>query len=103
MYTGSMFLLMLFHIKMGGTKAPKGIHCPLGLQYQPLGKATVIVGCSENQSTPHNLCDEIHKLWVETGVQALLQAADNTSLAKARPCDTETTKIIETNKCLRTM
>jgi hypothetical protein len=69
-----------------GPKAPIAIHHPLGLKYQPLKKATTIVNCLENQFTPHDLCNRNHKRWVKARVQALLGAADNTSLEKGRPC-----------------
>jgi hypothetical protein len=37
----------------------------------------MIADCLENQFTPHDLCDDNHKWWVEARVQALLKAVDN--------------------------
>jgi hypothetical protein len=74
-------------IKCDEPEAPTAVHGPLGLKYQAAGKATTIADCLENQLTPHNLGDENHKQRVEARVQALLKAADNTTLEKVRPCD----------------
>jgi hypothetical protein len=63
-------------IKRDGPKAPTAILVPLGLKYQLLDKAIMIVDSLENHLTPHDLCGENHKWWVETRVQALLEAAD---------------------------
>jgi hypothetical protein len=40
-----------------------------------------------NEFTPHDLCDESHERRVEARVQALLEAAENDSPEKIRPCD----------------
>jgi hypothetical protein len=59
-------------LKSDRPRAPSAIHGPLSVTFLPLDKANVIAVCFENQFTPHNLCDENHERWVETGVQALL-------------------------------
>jgi hypothetical protein len=70
-----------------GPKALVTIHGPLGLNCQPLEKATTIVNCLENKFTPHDLCDKNHKRWVQATVQELLDAADDTPLEKERSFD----------------
>jgi hypothetical protein len=58
----------------------KGTNCysqPLGIKFHPLEKADEIAACSENQFTPHDLCEENHEWHVDDGVQALLKAVDN--------------------------
>jgi hypothetical protein len=73
--------------KKGWTKGTKSYSWSLGLKYKPLEKATMTADCLENQLTPHDLCDENNKQRVQDRVQALLEAADDTSLEKVRPCD----------------
>jgi hypothetical protein len=63
---------------MDGPKALTVVHGPLGLKYQPWEKATAIVDCLKNQFTPYDLFDEDRKWQVESRVQALLEAADDT-------------------------
>jgi hypothetical protein len=55
-----------------------------GLTFHPLEKAA---DCLENQFTLHDLCDENHKRQVEARVQTLLEAINNSSPEKIRPCD----------------
>jgi hypothetical protein len=80
-------LIVKFIIKRDEPSAPTAIHGPSGLKYQPLKKATTTADGSESQFTPHDVCVENHKRWVEARVQALLEAADDTLLEKLRPCD----------------
>jgi hypothetical protein len=50
----------------------------------------------EEQFTPHELCEENHKQQVEARVQDLLEAVDNNSPERIRPCDLQ--KIINSLK-----
>jgi hypothetical protein len=70
-----------------GTMAPTAIHGLLGLKFHPVDKANAIVDCSENQFTPHDLCEENNEWQVKARVQALLEAADSDPLERIRPCD----------------
>jgi len=64
-------------IPMSTNRQTKG---PLGLKYHPLEKTNATADCLENQSTPHDLCDEKRKWNVEARVQALLEAIDKNPL-----------------------
>jgi hypothetical protein len=68
---------------------PTAIDGPLGLKFILLEEADAIADCLEKQFTPHDLCDENHERWVEARVQALLEAVDNNSSERIRPCDLE--------------
>jgi hypothetical protein len=70
-----------------GPRAPITIHGPLGLKFHLQNKANAIADCLENQFTPHGQCDENHERRVEARVQALLEAEDNDTLQRIRPCD----------------
>jgi hypothetical protein len=72
-------------MKRDGPKAPTAVHGPLGITYHPKEKGNAIAECLENQFTSHDLCDENHEIWVEAGVQALLESVDDTPLEKERP------------------
>jgi hypothetical protein len=74
-------------MKRDGAKKPTAINGPFGLTFHPLEKANAIAVCLENQFTLHDLCDENHKRQVETRVQTLLEAVDNNSPERIRPCD----------------
>jgi hypothetical protein len=64
-------------LKRDGPRAPTAIHGPLGITFLTLDKANAIADCFENPFTPHDLCDKNHEWWVETRVQALLEAVDD--------------------------
>jgi hypothetical protein len=74
-------------MKRDGAKKPTAIHGPFNLTFHSLQKANAIADCLENQFTLHDLCDENHKRQVEDRVQNLLEAVDNNSSKKIRPCD----------------
>jgi hypothetical protein len=80
-------------------KTPTAIHSPFGLKYQPLQKATTIPNYLVNQFTPRDLCDELNKWRIKARVRALLETADDISLEKVRPCDTQ--KLINSLKLIR--
>jgi hypothetical protein len=71
-------------IKRDGPKAPTAVHGPLGLNYQPLEKATRALDHLEHQFAPHDLCDKKHKGLVEARVQALLEVAVITPFGKRK-------------------
>jgi hypothetical protein len=48
-----------------GQRAPTALQGFSGLKFHPLEKANAFKDCSENQFTPHDLCDENHELRVE--------------------------------------
>jgi hypothetical protein len=68
-------------LKRDGPRVQIAIQGPSGLilLVHPSEKASAIADCLENQFTHHDLCDENHEQWVETRVQALLEAVDNKS------------------------
>jgi hypothetical protein len=66
-----------FLLKKDGQKAPTAICGPLGFTFHLLEKANAIADCLEEQFTPHELCDENHKLCLEASVQALLETVEN--------------------------
>jgi hypothetical protein len=68
-----------------GLRAPTAMHGRWGLKFNLLEKANEIADCLEMQLTSHNQCDENHECQVETGVQALLKAVDD-SPERLRPC-----------------
>jgi hypothetical protein len=68
-------------------KEPTAIHGPFGLTFHPLEKANAITDCLENQFTLHDLCDENHKWQVEATFRTLLEAIENNSPERIRPCD----------------
>jgi hypothetical protein len=74
-------------LKRDGPRVPTAIHVPLGLKFLSLEKANAIADYLGNQFTPHDLCDENHEWRVETRVQALLEAVDNNTPGRIRPCD----------------
>jgi hypothetical protein len=74
-------------MKRDGAKKPTAIHGPFGLTFHPLEKANAIADCLENQFTLNDLCDENHKRQVEARVRTLLEAVDNNSPERIRPCD----------------
>jgi hypothetical protein len=52
-----------------------------------MDKANAIADCLENHFTPHDLCDENHERRVEAGVLALIEATENDTPEKIKPCD----------------
>jgi hypothetical protein len=74
-------------MKRDGAKKLTANHGPFGLTFHPLEKANATADCLENQFTLHDLCDENHKRQVEARVQTLLEATDNNSPERIRPCD----------------
>jgi hypothetical protein len=40
----------------------------IGLKFLPMEKANAIADCLENQSIPHDLCDEHREEWAEACV-----------------------------------
>jgi hypothetical protein len=58
-----------------------------GLTFHPLEKANATADCLENQFTMHDLCDENDKRQVEARVRTLLEAVENNSPERIRPCD----------------
>jgi hypothetical protein len=70
-----------FLANRNGPRAPTALHGLLGLKFHPENKAIAVVDCSENQFTPHDLCNENHERRVEARVQALLE------VKIIRPCD----------------
>jgi hypothetical protein len=56
-------------------------------KFHPQNKANAIADCSENQFTPHILCDENHERRVEARVKALFEAEGNDTPQRIRPCD----------------
>jgi hypothetical protein len=73
-------------VKRDGPRAPSGIHGAPGLKFILLAKANATADCLENQFTPHDLCDKNHEWRVKARVQALLEAVDNNSPERIRPC-----------------
>jgi hypothetical protein len=65
-----------------------------------LEKANKIADCLENQFTLHDLCDENHNRQVEARVQTLLEAEDNNSPERIRPCDLQ--KLVNSLKLRKT-
>jgi hypothetical protein len=78
--------------------APTTIHGPFGIKLHLLerARANTIADFLEKQFTPHDLCEENHKLQVEARVQDLLQAVDIDPPKRIRPCDLQ--KLIESLK-----
>jgi hypothetical protein len=70
-------------MKRDGPKASTTVHGLLGVTYHAIEKAKVIVDCSENQFTSHDLCDENH----ERQIQVLPASVDDIPLGKVGPCD----------------
>jgi hypothetical protein len=70
----SIWTIAKFLLKRDGPRAPTVIHGRSGIKFLPLEKANAIAECSENQFTPHDLCDENYERRVEARVQALLEA-----------------------------
>jgi hypothetical protein len=52
-------------------------------KFPPLEKANATADCLENQFIPHDVCEENHERRVETRVQALFEAVDD-SLPKKK-------------------
>jgi hypothetical protein len=73
-------------VKRVGPKAPTTIHGPLGMTYHPNEKASMVVDCSENQFTSHDLWQ---KPWATGGDYSPSSPCicRNTPLRKVRPCD----------------
>jgi hypothetical protein len=87
-------------MKMDGAKASTAIQGSSGLNFLPIDRANAIEECFENVFTPHELCDQHHKRWVEACVQALLQPEDNTPSERVKPCDVQ--KLIHSLKLRKT-
>jgi hypothetical protein len=85
--------------KEGWMKGTNSCSWSLGLNYQPLEKATTTADCLENQITLHDLCDE-NLLWLDARVQALHEAADGSPLENVRPHDVQ--KLIKSLKLRKT-
>jgi hypothetical protein len=74
-------------VKRGGAKEPTAIHGPFSVTVHLLEKVNAIADCLENQFTPHDLCDEIHKRQMAVRVQTLLEPEDSNPPKRIRPCD----------------
>jgi hypothetical protein len=56
------------------------------LKFHPFEKDNGIADCLQNQFTHHDLCDENYERLAEVRVQALLEAMDNKTPERIRPC-----------------
>jgi hypothetical protein len=76
-------------MKRDGPGAPTAMHGPPGPKFYPSENVDTIADCLENQSTPHDPCDDNHERRVEARVQALIETVDNSLPERVRPCDLE--------------
>jgi hypothetical protein len=65
------------HNKLIGSRAPTAINGLSDQLFHPVDKTNANADYLEHQFTPHALCEENHKRYVEARVQALLEAEDN--------------------------